>query len=576
MATVYVNTDVASAGGDGSIGNPYKTLAEALTPFRLAGSASSQLTIMCSGTSADPGVSGLASAYSTDHTVWEFTTTATNYIEIIGDNTSGKWDTSKYRIEVTNRAAIYNQYTGHVRFTNVQAQVKSTNAGNYVVFRLSTANNGNGTDPVNPFFQWKGCIARKDPTSTAGDRVDGWDNSICGTGTQNGPLYIINSIFIGSETGSSSSGFVDDGGTWITNNMKIYNCTAAKVNFGFQIVGVAKNCLATACAFGFVAAGAGTDYCATDDGNGIPGGGTHNSNGGNAATFTFVDAANGDYHLSSSDTGAKDLGLINPSSGVYFDDIDGETRTAAWDIGFDEITRTAGSLQFAQSKGGTIATSASTWSLACPANLSGGSAFIIGIGVASSAVTVSTITDNTTNVYLKAVARGTPRPVAGAELWYCNQCSSASTRISITLSATSSGSIGFLEFVGISTGTPLDQTASSAITANSTSHSAAQITPSTLKNLAVSFCRLDQSTIGTVTTLGGMTRWISTNVAARTVGQYIIQAAASSVTGSFTTSSGCQHAAVLAVFNDTNAIAGGTGRHRYWGLTFTGVQSAHV
>lgn len=340
MATVYVNTDVAAAGGNGSQGNPYKTLAEALTPFRLAGSATSQLTIRCSGVSADPGVSGLASAYSTDHTAWEFTTTAANYIEIIGDNTSGKWNTSKYRIEVTNRAAIYNQYTSHVRIYNVQAMVKSTNAANYIVFRLSTANNGNppAPTPPNPTFLFKNCIARKDPTSTAGDRVDGWSNSICGDGLQNGSLRIINCLNIGTETGSGSRAMTDDSSVWITNNMVVYNCTAAKTNFGYELVGVAKNCLATGCNFGFIAAAAGSDYNATDDGNGIPGGGTHNVAGGAATAFTFVNAANGDYHLASNDAGARNLGVDLSGLGIFTDDIDGGTRPfgVAWDIGADE------------------------------------------------------------------------------------------------------------------------------------------------------------------------------------------------------------------------------------------------
>lgn len=339
MATVYVNTDVAAAGGDGSQGNPYKTLAEALTPFRLAGSATSQLTIRCSGVSADPGVSGLASAYSTDHTAWEFTTTAANYIEIIGDNTSGKWNTSKYRIEVTNRAAIYNQYASHVRLYNVQAMVKSTNAANYLVFRLSTANNGNGVDAVNPTFLFKNCIARKDPTSTAGDRVDGWDNSVCGLGTQNGSVRIINCLNIGSETGSSSRAMTDDNSAWIIANMVVYNCTIAKTNFGMDLHTVVKNCLATGCNFGFIGAATGSDYNATDDGNGIPGGGTHNVFASGATAFAFVDAANGDYHLASGDGGAKDKGTDLSGLGIFTDDIDGGTRPfgPAWDIGADEL-----------------------------------------------------------------------------------------------------------------------------------------------------------------------------------------------------------------------------------------------
>lgn len=56
-----------------------------------------------------------------------------------------------------------------------------------------------------------------------------------------------------------------------------------------------------------------------------------------------------------------------------------------------------------------------------------------------------------------------------------------------------------------------------------------------------------------ITVLGGMTAWTSTNAAVRQHGQYVIQGAASTATGSFTTSSNCQHAAVIAAFSDTAA-----------------------
>ena len=59
-------------------------------------------------------------------------------------------------------------------------------------------------------------------------------------------------------------------------------------------------------------------------------------------TFTFVDAANHDYHLQSGDAGAKDYGTdlsSNPDSAPLAPlstDIDGDTRSGSWDIGADE------------------------------------------------------------------------------------------------------------------------------------------------------------------------------------------------------------------------------------------------
>lgn len=217
-------------------------------------------------------------------------------------------------------------------------------------------------------------------------------------------------------------------------------------------------------------------------------------------------------------------------------------------------------VSFINSTALTIATAASTWSIPTNSSIQGGAAFVVGIGPASSAVTVSAVTDNAGNAYQVAVARGTPKPAASAELWYATNISSLSTRISVTLSGASSGSIGVGQFDGVSTQNALLQTGSSAITANSTSHGASEITPSQNNALVVSFARLTASSIGTVTNLGGMTTWLSTAAAVRTHGMYIIQGAASTCTGSFTTSSNAQHASVIAAFSDTNTVLGGRRR----------------
>ncbi len=60
-------------------------------------------------------------------------------------------------------------------------------------------------------------------------------------------------------------------------------------------------------------------------------------------TFSFVNAAGGDYHLQSTDAGAKDFGTDLSADTVYDfdDDIDGDVRTGSWDIGFDEVVSAA-------------------------------------------------------------------------------------------------------------------------------------------------------------------------------------------------------------------------------------------
>lgn len=213
-------------------------------------------------------------------------------------------------------------------------------------------------------------------------------------------------------------------------------------------------------------------------------------------------------------------------------------------------------IAFVNSTALTIGTAASTWSIPTHSSKAGGAAFIVGLGPASSAVTVSTITDNAGNVYKLAVRRDTPKPAASAELWYASNISSASTRVSVTLSGTSSGSMAVGQWTGVSTGTPLLETGSSANAANSSVHSASQITPSSANALVVAFSRVTASTIVPTALDGGMSAWVSTLAAVRTVGSYIIQTVPSTATGQWRTAAAtstglCMHAAVIAAFSDT-------------------------
>ena len=201
-----------------------------------------------------------------------------------------------------------------------------------------------------------------------------------------------------------------------------------------------------------------------------------------------------------------------------------------------------------------LTAAASTWSIPTHSSMSGGATFVVALGLASSAVTISTVTDNTTNLYRIAIARPTPKPTGGAELWYSSPISSASTRVSVTLSANSSGSLGIAQFTGISTLNALNKTGSSAITANSTDHGASEITPSSANQVVVSYARLTASTVGTITNLGSMTSIFTFSSVMRHHGMYLVQGAASTATGSFTTSSNCQHASVIASFSDTQGV----------------------
>ncbi|MCR4275696.1 MAG: hypothetical protein NUV83_03035 [Candidatus Wolfebacteria bacterium] len=81
-------------------------------------------------------------------------------------------------------------------------------------------------------------------------------------------------------------------------------------------------------------------YNISDDSTSDDWGGTGNKINQAAA---FSDSTNGNYHLSSSDSAAKDAGIdLSSDSAISFStDIDGEIRAGSWDIGADEYNGSA-------------------------------------------------------------------------------------------------------------------------------------------------------------------------------------------------------------------------------------------
>lgn len=94
-----------------------------------------------------------------------------------------------------------------------------------------------------------------------------------------------------------------------------------------------------------IASGSGNDYSGTlaNSATNISADATSPQVGLRNISLTYVDAANKNYHLASTDTQAIDTGT--DLSGSFTTDIDGETRPAgAWDIGADErVVAAAGS-----------------------------------------------------------------------------------------------------------------------------------------------------------------------------------------------------------------------------------------
>ncbi|MFQ5354040.1 MAG: right-handed parallel beta-helix repeat-containing protein, partial [Thermodesulfobacteriota bacterium] len=152
--------------------------------------------------------------------------------------------------------------------------------------------------------------------------------------------FIYNNTIVNCGTGiSKSSG--QSGTTWTCKNVLVSGSTGND--------------------FEMLSGTAAVTYCASSDATADDGGGTGNRIN---QTFTFVDAVNKDFHLASGDAGAKDFGAdLSADPNIPFSvDIDGETRSGAWDIGSDEYVAAGGVI---------IPVSGSTAGLSAVAGLAG-------------------------------------------------------------------------------------------------------------------------------------------------------------------------------------------------------------
>lgn len=264
-----------------------------------------------------------------------WTTTASDYIKIYtptAERHAGVYTTSKYRMDVgANTAITINE--DFVRVFGLQIYHSNTAVDNRHGIDIS----GTSTSAV---IHIGYNILR-------GNNNGGWyDSGVNTTSTATGTVYIYNNIIYdwGRSGSAAYAGICINAFSPTTLDAYIYNNTIQNCHYGISRLDadiIAVNNLfsasVTADASGTFAAG--TDYNATSRasiGYTVTGGG--NTHDRLSQTFTFVDGTNKDFHLQSSDAGAKDYGVSDPGSGLFSDDIDGATRTGSWDIGADEYT----------------------------------------------------------------------------------------------------------------------------------------------------------------------------------------------------------------------------------------------
>lgn len=326
MQLRYINT-ANTSGGDGTqdltsgANRAFASLADAMSSLG-SGTLTDRYRVFAKGTAADTSTCNQAHM--------AFTTTPDNIVEVIGDNFGNyKYDTSKYRLELTDNDAIYNNNASHVRLFGIQVQLTvSTSTGNdYNCFRLATANNN---VPCEHWFV--NCIAKGVVSGGATDHVFGFINSDT---TRGGRCIVFCSLAYGLYTG-----FTSDATAWASANLYHANCTGWGNQFNFVDKMVPINCVSANALGGGGAytsvSGIGARNNCADDAT-APG-----ANAQQNQTFTFSNTAGEDFRLSTSDTGARAKGIIAPLGPNFMTDIDNMIRYGLWDAGFDQQATVVG------------------------------------------------------------------------------------------------------------------------------------------------------------------------------------------------------------------------------------------
>jgi len=254
---------------------------------------------------------------------------ATRYIKIWTDPSEnyrhdGKWNDSKYRLvaTATHLLRIYEAYT---RIEGLQVYNTNTSTLAKDGIKVTPSNN---SDEVTISH----CIIRgNNPTGDAYGR---------GIYESQATLKAYNNIIYDWGQGTTEARGIYFYG--VSTNAYIYNNTIHNCYYGLNRrhgTVVAKNNITQDCTDGFYGDFDGSsDYNVSDISGDAPGANSK------TCTVSFVDEANDDFHLASSDTCAKDAGvdLSSDPNLAFNDDIDGETRSGSWDIGADEYVAAGG------------------------------------------------------------------------------------------------------------------------------------------------------------------------------------------------------------------------------------------
>jgi len=320
----YVNT-AAALGGDGTTNNTtggtraYHSLFEweANEQQDLTDAGGDIMRVYCEGTAQDDSGDGTGNGRVL---INGWTTGEASFIHILttqANRFDGTWDTGKYRLVLDG-----DNSTPALAIAEDWVVIEGIQVAHTGGFNSTHAIKVNGHSGLVSIIE---CLVN----SSNSDSRNGYH--------LDGKTYLRNCI---AQNMGDVGFFLDDG----ADNSLIYNCSAIDNGaIGFQQYW-SNSTWINNLAYGnggtdFVETGTATmtlTYSASEDASADDQGGAGNRIN---QTFSFVDYAGEDFHLTSSDGGARDFGTDLSSATWAFDiDIDSVVRGAGgdWDIGADE------------------------------------------------------------------------------------------------------------------------------------------------------------------------------------------------------------------------------------------------
>lgn len=273
-------------------------------------------------------------ADTTQCVIETWTTSADDYITIevaSGSRHAGKYDTAKYRMEITNQ--LYGAIFVRVRYCRIdgmQIQATASGTGECKGIYTNYAESGAGETRVS------NCVIKGVSSGTG-------SNAGIADGESDIALLVWNSVIYGFHSGDDPN-FKGIDVTEPTT-FTAYNCTVYGNEYGCYISAATTSVMKNCAVFGNEKDVDGSidtyDYNAMDDNTYLGANGVDlNENASGEWTNNFTDYANGDFSLKSGGS-CVGAGVDDPGSGLYSTDIAGNARSD-WDIGAFEYVAAGG------------------------------------------------------------------------------------------------------------------------------------------------------------------------------------------------------------------------------------------